>query len=273
MNLADKKTIRELLKKYGAKPEKYLGQHFILSDRALNEMIQAAAISNKDAVVEIGPGLGALTQKIAETGAKIVAVEKDGKMIEILREITANRKNVKIVHADARRFTTPTTGAFKIVANLPYSIATFLIRRWLEADYPPQNMVLMVQKEVAQRICERPPKTNLLAASVQFFAEAKIIDYVPAEAFWPRPKIDSAIIKIIPYEKKPPQKTRDKFFTAVKAGFSQPRKQLIGNLEKKLNIPKEKLIKIFSALDIPANARAENLSVEKWIILAKKINR
>jgi len=283
MNLTNKKIIKDLLKKYGAKAEKYLGQHFILSKKALAQMIESAEIKKTDTVIEIGPGLGTLTQELAKTGAKIIAVEKDPLMLNILKETLTVHKNIKIIQADARQLSIshpagdhPKGGDFqfskkyKIVANLPYNVATFLIHQWLEAEKPPQLMILMVQKEVAQRICAKPPRMNLLAVSVQFYADAKIIDYVPAEAFWPRPKVDSAIIKITPKENAvfPAIANKTAYFKVVKAGFSQPRKQLAGNLAKKLNIPKEKIPLMFQKLDIPDRARAENLSVEQWTSLA-----
>ena len=273
MDLTNRKTIKELLVKYRAAAEKKFGQHFILSKKALAQIIEAAEIKKNDTIVEIGPGLGTLTQELAKTGVKIIAIEKDPLMFNILRETLKDFKNIKIIEGDARK---TQISNYKIVANLPYNIATFLIHQWLELKNHPKLMVLMIQKEVAQRIAAKPPRINLLAASVQFYAEVKIIDYVPAEAFWPRPKVDSAIIKIIPkkparpngHSGGPPQKTRDAFFAAAKAGFSQPRKQLIGNLVKKLNIPKEKILSAFKKIDIPERARAENLSLDQWISLA-----
>lgn len=271
MNLTDVNTIKDLLKRHGAKAEKYLGQHFILSDKALSQMISAAEIKKNETVVEIGPGLGALTQKLAKTEAKIIAIEKDPLMMNILEETLTDYKNVKAVNADARRISMLDIGEkYKIVANLPYNVATFLIRQWLESEKPPETMVLMVQKEVAQRICSIPPHMNLLAASVQFYAEVKIIDYVKKGSFWPQPKIDSAIIQITPIEKSP-QETRDAFFKVVKAGFSQPRKQLIGNLIKNLKLGREELLNIFKDSNIPEQARAENLSLDQWLNLADKI--
>ena len=281
MDLTNRKTIKELLMKYGAAAEKYLGQHFILSKKALTQMIKAAGIKPNDTVIEIGPGLGTLTQELAKIphpfskggGPKIIAIEKDPKMISILKETLAGYKNIKIVQADARGDKLGIKIAknkYKIVANLPYNVATFLIRQWLELKNSPKLMVLMIQKEVAQRMTAKPPHMNLLAVSTQFLAIAKVVDYVPAKAFWPKPKVDSAIIKIVP-KKRPPQKTRRAFFAVVKAGFSQPRKQLIGNLTKKLKTPREKLMEIFKNLNISERARAENLSLEQWILLAKEI--
>ena len=206
IELTNKRIIKYLLEKYNAKPEKYLGQHFILSKKALKKMIETAQIKTGDTIVEIGPGLGTLTEKLAETGANIVAIEKDSLMVEILKETVAGYKNVKIIQADARQLlmsdinsTTIDVGhQYKIAANLPYNIATFLIRQWLESEKPPKTMVLMIQKEVARRIVAKPPRANLLGISVQFYADAEIIDYVKKESFWPKPKVDSAIIKITP---------------------------------------------------------------------------
>ncbi|MDO8574834.1 MAG: 16S rRNA (adenine(1518)-N(6)/adenine(1519)-N(6))-dimethyltransferase RsmA [bacterium] len=295
MDLTNKSVIKNLLEKYNAKPEKYLGQHFISSKKALKNMIDAAEIKKTDTIIEIGPGLGTLTGMLAETDANVIAVEKDPLMVEILKETTADYKNTKIIQADARQIwrsspkatrqlSIPRINSFvdnvgisggkneyKIVANLPYNIATFLIRSWLELKNPPELMVLMIQKEVARRIVAKPPRSNLLGVSVQFYAEARIIDYVEKESFWPKPKVDAAIIKITPkiskrngHIKPIDLKQSFAFFRVVKAGFSQPRKQLIGNLSKKLNIPKEKLILIFRNLDIPERARAENLSLISW---------
>lgn len=283
MILTDKKTIKELLKKYGAKAEKGFGQHFILSKKALSQMIETAEIKKTDTIIEIGPGLGALTQELAKTDAKIITVEKDPLMISILGETLVDYKNIKIINADARLIEVGLlySGKYKIVANLPYNVATFLIHQWLEVEKPPEMMVLMIQKEVAQRITAKPPHMNLLAVSVQFYATVKIVDYVPAEAFWPRPKVNSAIIKIVPNPPATPARAwragkNAAFFAVVKAGFSQPRKQLIGNLLKNLpatndQITKEQLLSIFKDLNIPDRARAENLSLEQWGFLVEKL--
>jgi 16S rRNA (adenine1518-N6/adenine1519-N6)-dimethyltransferase len=272
MSLTNKSEIKRLLKKYNAKPEKYLGQHFLLSKNALAKMIGAADIKPSDTIIEIGPGLGTLTKKLAETGAKIIAVEKDPLMVSILKETLADYKNIQIIQADAREVIEVglQSGRYKIVANLPYNIATFLIHSWLEAKNPPKMMVLMIQKEAAQRIAAKPSHSNLLAISVQFYADAKIIDYVKKELFWPKPKVDSAIIKIVP-KKKRQRKMREAFFAATKAGFSQPRKQLLNNLSKKLGVPKEKLISIFKNLGISERARAENLSINQWLKLTSEL--
>lgn len=281
MNLTDKSIIKGLLKKYDAKPEKHLGQHFILSKKALDSMIAAAEIKQNDTIVEIGPGLGTLTQELAATGAKITAIEKDLLMVNILKETLNGYKNIRVTQADALHLSILRIDKiidsknrykrYKIVANLPYNAATFLIRQWLGSKTPPELMVLMIQKEVAQRIIANPPHSNLLAVSVQFYANTEIIDYVKKESFWPQPKVDAAIIKIIPKKVTFPRRSLEErhFFEIVKAGFSSPRKQLAGNLSKKLDVSKENIISIFKDLKISTTARAENLSLNQWQKLSK----
>ena len=276
MNLTNKTVIKDLLKKHRTGPEKYLGQHFILSKKSLAKMITAAEIKKNDTIIEIGPGLGTLTQELAKTGAKIIAIEKDLKMISILKETQADYQNIKIIQADARKLSIlriDSLKRYKIVANLPYNAATFLIRQWLESKNPPELMVLMIQKEVAQRITAKSPYSNLLAISVQFYADVKIIDYVKKESFWPKPKVNAAIIKIVPKKMTVLRAiaNRQSFFKVVKAGFSQPRKQLAGNLLKRLKLPRERLMEIFRNSNILSTARAENLSLDEWQKLAYKL--
>lgn len=286
MDLTSRTELKSLLKKYDAKPEKYLGQHFLLSKRALRQMIQAAEIKKGDHIIEIGPGVGTLTQELAKTGGRVIAIEKDQLMVKILKEALGDYKNVSIIQADARKLdwnnlstpypqiprgrTSEVRPRYKIVANLPYNISNFLIRSWLESKNPPDRIVVIIQKEVAKRIQAKPPHMNLLAASVQFFADAKIINYVPAEVFWPKPKVDSAILLIEPKVKKP-EIDQKRFFEILKAGFSQPRKQLAGNLVKKLKMPRERLISIFKDLNISEKTRAENLSVKEWLAIAREL--
>jgi len=298
MDLTSPKIIKELLSKYNARPSKGLGQNFLIDKNVLNKIIESSDIKPNDIILEVGPGIGTLTQKLAEkvhpvksreagisptaklfNGAgKVIAIEKDKKMCEILGETLKDFKNVKIVQGDILRYNdpkgTPTTN-YKIVANIPYYLTSPLIRKFLEEKSPPQEMVLMLQKEVAQRICAKPPDMNLLAVSVQFYAEPKIISYVSKNCFWPSPKVDSAIIKIIPYKASGsprPAGSTNLFFKVVKAGFSQPRKQLYSNLSKVLKLEKEEVKKWLSKNNIKPEQRAETLSIEDWKNLIKSFN-
>jgi 16S rRNA (adenine1518-N6/adenine1519-N6)-dimethyltransferase len=268
------KVVRGLLKKYNLRPSKRLGQNFLISQNVFKKIIKAACLSSKDIVLEIGPGVGNLTQKIAEKAGKLIAVEKDKKMCEILKETLKDFKNVKIIQEDILKFNlkpyVPNAIPYKIVANLPYYITAPVIRKFLETKNPSQLMILIVQKEVAQRICAKPPKMNLLAVSFQFYAKPEIISYVSKKSFWPCPKVDSAIIKItLKKTLKPVLVDTGLFFKIVRAGFSQPRKQILNNLSKTLKLDKAKVKLWLQKNKIQPLQRAETLSIKDWENLTK----
>jgi len=265
--------MKNLFKKYHLKPNKRLGQNFLISRKVLRRIIQTAELSKKDAVLEIGPGFGILTQELAKKVKKVIAVEKDKKMVEILKKTLKDYKNVEIIHGDILKIQNSKFKIqnYKVIANIPYYLTSPLIRLFLEAENPPQEMVLLIQKEVAQRICSQPPKMSLLAVSVQFYSQPKIISYVSKKSFWPQPKVDSAIIRIGQI-KKPKNINIKKFFQIVKAGFSSPRKQLANNLSQKLNIGREKIKKALTECGLDIKVRAQNLSVEDWIKLSSNLS-
>ena len=308
--------LQNILQKYNIKPSKRLGQNFLIDKSVLSKIISAADLSPDDIVLEVGPGLGILTLELAKRVKKVIAVEKDKKMIEILKNVLndKNVKNVEVVEGDILKIDTLlrhpeprvagrriSTGvhdeifpprqargqndnlSYKIISNIPYYLTSPLIRKFLEAKSPLEFMVLMIQKEVAQRICARPPslcsgvsgrarppKMTLLSVATQFYAEPKIISYVSKKSFFPQPKVDSAIIKIMPNMKQARDlkaEDIDKFFHLVKIGFSQPRKQLINNLSKGLNLSREKIKEILSKAGISPSQRPGELSVDKYMEL------
>jgi 16S rRNA (adenine1518-N6/adenine1519-N6)-dimethyltransferase len=268
--------VEKTLKYYRISPIKRLGQNFLIDKNILRKIIEAAEISKEDVVLEVGPGIGNLTIELAKRVKKVIAVEKDKRMIEILKENLKNFKNVEIVEGDIREIifaiVKKIAGNYKVVANIPYYLTSNLIRRLLELERKPKLIVLMVQKEVAQRICAKPPKMNLLAVSVQFYAKPEIVSYVSKNSFWPRPKVDSAIIKIKPLidaDRRPIN--ADLFFKIVKAGFSHPRKQLINNLTEKLKMEKERVKNWLLKNGIEPTQRAETLNIEDWINLTKSL--
>ncbi|MBL7150265.1 MAG: ribosomal RNA small subunit methyltransferase A [Candidatus Pacebacteria bacterium] len=274
MDLTSKKVIKNLLKKYGARSLKGLGQNFLINKAVTKKIIKEARLQSKDIVLEIGPGIGTLTQEIAKKARLVIAVEKDLKMYDILKELLEcwDVKNVELVKEDILKFNPLTyklkAKSYKVVANLPYYIVSPVIRKFLESENSPKEMLLMVQKEVAQRICAKPPDMNLLSVSVQFYAEAKIISYVSKKSFWPKPKVDGAILRItqIHTDKKTDS---HKFFRIVKAGFSQPRKQLANNLTKKLELDKERIKSWLLKNNIQPTQRAETLTIKDWVNLTK----
>ena len=266
---------KQLLKNLGIKPSKKLGQNFLIDNLVLKKIIEAAELNSNDIVLEIGPGLGILTLELAKRVKKVIAIEKDKTLCQVLQNLLTVRRvnNVKIINKDvlqisnfkfliSNRIPNPN---YKIIANLPFYITSPLIRKFLEIKNPPQLMVLMVQKEVAQRICAEPPQMNLLAVAVQFYAQPKIITHVSKNSFYPQPKVDSAIIKIIP--KPIPKIDTEKFFKIIKGGFSSKRKVLINNLSRELKIENYKLKIVFDQIGLGQKLRAENLSINDWLNL------
>ncbi len=286
MNLLSPTEIKSLLSKYGIRLSKGLGQNFLIDQKVLAKIIEAAEISPQETILEIGPGIGTLTQKLAESAGKVIAVEKDMNMVEILKETLDNYKNIEIIPDDILELLNPKHEvrnskqiqnskseifedyklkaiSYKLVANIPYYITAPLIRALLENENPPKDIILMVQKEVAQRICAKPPEMSLLAVSVQYYAEPKIFSYVSKNCFWPAPKIDSAILKISNI-KKIPRTEAEQFFTIVKAGFSHPRKQLLNNLSSALKKDRETVFSWLLKNNIQPKQRAETPTIEDW---------
>jgi 16S rRNA (adenine1518-N6/adenine1519-N6)-dimethyltransferase len=268
VRLINQSFIKNLLQQYNLRPNKRLGQNFLIDQSVLKKIIQTADISQNDTILEIGPGLGILTQELAKRAKRVIAIEKDKRLAEILSKELGDYNNIEIVHADILSYKLQVT-SYKIVANLPYYITSPVIRLFLESENPPQKMILLIQKEVAQRICAQPPRMNLLAISVQFYAQPKIISYVSKKSFWPQPQVDSAIIKITQIQ-KPKAINPERFFQVVKAGFSSPRKQLANNLSQKLNLSREQIKKALTQCGLPPQIRAENLRVEDWICLYRR---
>lgn len=275
MDFSSVKNIKILLKKYNLSPRKELGQNFLIDANILRKIINAADLNSNGLVLEVGPGLGFLTLELAKNSKKVIAVEKDEKMAEILKDILKeqNIKNVEIIKADILKIKHGPMAKwlngydYKVVANLPYYITAPVIRKFLENENKPGEMILMVQKEVAQRICAKPPKMNLLAVSVQFYAKPEIVSFVSKKSFWPQPKVDSAIIRINPRIHTDKKTDSHRFFQIVRAGFSQPRKQILNNLSKKLELNKQEVISWLTANKINPERRAETLTLNDWIRL------
>jgi len=272
--------VRALLKKHGIQPSKGLGQSFLIDERVYDRILQASDLQAEDVVLEIGPGLGSLTRCLADRVAQVVAVELDRKMIAVLSETVGNCANVHLIHADILE-TDPvqalgdalgraegTVGPYKVVANLPYYITSAVLRHLLSARLRPQRLTLMVQWEVAQRIVAPPGQMSLLAVSVQVFGEPRLVCRVPARAFYPAPKVDSAILTVATY----PQPRADSdalplFFRIVQAGFAQRRKQLHNSLRSGLALSGETVQRALDRAGIAATRRPQTLSVEEWVRL------
>src|SRR3989338_6297792 len=269
MNIISPSVIKELLAKQGKRPSKILGQNFLIDGRILEKIIVAAGLSAQDTVLEIGPGIGMLTRALAEKAKKVIAIEKDLGMLDILKETVGNYNNIEIIQWDVLKLSIANfqLSNYKLIANIPYYITSPIIRKFLEEENKPGVIILMVQKEVAQRICAAPPDMSILAASVQFYAKPRIISYVSKGCFWPPPNVDSAIIEIIPLKEKRDVPDED-FFKILKAGFCAPRKQLANNLSTALKRDKKEVSGWLLQNGIAPTRRAETLSIEEWKRLA-----
>lgn len=275
MNLTSKKVIQNLLRKYQTYPLKRLGQNFLIDRGAIKKIIKAADLKARDIVLEIGPGIGILTIELAEKVKQVVTIEKDPKMVKILKEVLKDFKNVEIIQGDIlkSKISKLKTERYKIVANLPFYLTAPVIRQSLESSkVQPRKMVLVVQKEVAQRICSRPPRMSILAVSVQLYAQPKIISYISKKSFWPSPKVDSAILKMSVLKQPENSVFNQQFFKIVKAGFAHPRKQLINNLASVLKINREKTRDWLLKNNLRPTQRAQTLTIRDWVKLTKSFS-
>lgn len=257
-----------LLKRYDLRAHKGLGQNFLQDPLALEAIVSAAEIQPTDMVLEIGPGLGSLTRYLAVSAREVVAVELDEKLIPPLKAVLAPYQNVRLIHGDILKLSPGDLIAgrdYIVVANIPYYITSAVIRHLLENEPKPRRIVLTVQKEVAQRICAKPGDMSLLALSVQVYGKPRSAAHIPAEAFFPAPKVDSAVLCVDIYPSPLiKEELLDTFFKLIKAGFSQKRKTLRNSLSAGLHISPSEAAELLERANIDPQRRAETLSIEEW---------
>jgi 16S rRNA (adenine1518-N6/adenine1519-N6)-dimethyltransferase len=267
-----------LLRRYGLRPDKSLGQNFLVDHSALRRIVETADIQPEDLVLEIGPGLGSLTRFLAARARRVVAVELDEALLPPLQEVLAPFENVEIVQGDilgkdpARLMADPLGDAngYQVAANIPYYITSAVIRHLLEARVRPGRVTLTVQREVAGRICALPGDMSLLALSVQVYGLAKVAAVIPAGAFYPAPNVDSAVVRIDLYDVPIiPPPYLDIFFRLAKAGFSQKRKTLRNALSGGLHRSPALVDELLQQAGIDPRRRAETLSLAEWGELVK----
>lgn len=256
-------------------PRKSLGQHWLHDETTLSYICERSDLSQEDTVLEIGPGTGTLTAKLLESGVKVVAVEKDESLaasLGVKGRTFHNLRNLRVVPGDILTFDLARLPAgYKVVANVPYYLTSNLLRVLSESANPPATMVLLVQKEVAERIAAKPGQMSLLAVGVQLYYKPELGRIVPAKLFTPPPKVDSQVV-ILKRRTKPlftgfnPVNNRDnqEFFRLVKAGFSQRRKKLRGSLSGGLGISKDQADRLLKRSGIDPDARAQELSLKQW---------
>lgn len=255
-------------------PETSLGQHWLKNREILTDIARFAELTDQDIVLEIGPGPGTLTSVLLSQAKKVIAVEFDEDLANKLPGQFPG-KNLQVIHSDILSFDLhqlPT--GYKVVANVPYYITSKIVRMLLTAENKPAIVVLLVQKEVAQRLAAVGGRHSILSVSAQLFADVRLGDKVPAHFFEPEPKVDSQVVILQPHS-QPLFKDFDEkaFFRVVKAGFSSKRKKLLSSLSAGLAIDKNEIVKILTRVDINPDQRAENLSIHEWWNLAQECSK
>jgi 16S rRNA (adenine1518-N6/adenine1519-N6)-dimethyltransferase len=263
---------KRLLASYGLHAKKGLGQNFLIDGSVLKKIAAAAELTPTDTVIEVGPGLGILTETLAKQAGKVIAVELDNNLAGILKNNFSGFDKVAIINGDILKINPSEIlgkqTEYKVVANLPYYITSAVIRHFLESPVNPNIMVLMVQKEVAQQITAQPGEMSLLSVSVQLYGKPTLVSKVAAGCFYPAPNVDSAILKIDVYP-RPKVHTNDitAFFNIVRAGFSANRKQLPNSLANGLKVPKTEIMPLLEQAGIDPKRRAETLTIDEWGVL------
>ncbi|KXG74143.1 16S rRNA (adenine(1518)-N(6)/adenine(1519)-N(6))-dimethyltransferase RsmA [Thermotalea metallivorans] len=277
--LVSPKVTKEIVERYGFKFSKSLGQNFLIDENILYKIIDGAEISKEDGVIEIGPGIGTLTQVLAERAGKVVAVEIDKNLLPILEETLREADNVEVIHQDVLKLDLHGLirdkfegKPVKVIANLPYYVTTPIIMKFLEERIPVSSMVVMIQKEVADRMQAKPGTKDYgaLSVAVQYYCEPRMITKVPKSVFIPQPKVESTVIQLKVLE-NPKVKVKDErlLFDIVRAAFGKRRKTLLNALSSSnLGLDKEKIKEILSKSNIQEERRGETLTIEEFAYLA-----
>jgi len=269
-------SARRLLTEYGLQPKKGLGQNFLTDKNVLGKIVAAAQLGPGDVVLEVGPGLGHLTRLLAQQAKRIIAIELDDRLVPVLRNELASFDNVELIKGDILELPLDSLVLppdYKVVANLPFYITSAVLRHFLERESPPARMVVTVQLEVAQRIVAQPNKMNLLAVSVQFYGQPRIVARIKAGAFYPEPEVDSAVVRIDRHP-APPMDIQDvaEFFAVVKAGFAQRRKQLRNSLAAGLGRPQTEVVAVLEAAGVDPRRRPETLYLQEWAAITQRLS-
>ncbi len=280
MNLSKPSELKEVLARHGFSFSKSLGQNFLIDNNILDKIVIAADISESDCVLEIGPGAGTLTRCLAQTGARVVAVEIDKALIPILSETMAEFENFKLINndilkVDLKELTTEEFGgkAFNVIANLPYYITTPIVMKLLEEHLPVKSMTLMVQKEVADRMCAKcgGKDYGALSVAVQYYCTASVVCKAEPHCFMPQPKVASSVVNLRVGE-RPTVSVKDEklFFALVKSAFGQRRKTLVNALSKSpyITVEKTKITEALGSMGLSADIRGEKMSIEQFAILS-----
>jgi len=270
MDLTNVDDLRTALGLAGISPDTTQDQHFLVDRVALDAIVEAADLSADDVVLEIGSGVGTLTAELVARAGRVIAVELDADLGEIVQR--AEYPHLELHRQDFRRFDLSILPArYKVVANLPYGITSLALQKLLDSDHRPQSLTLLVQREVAERICARPGQMSILALSVQYFGHPQIIATVPADSFYPPPRVDSAILQIDVFDRPAVDVAARDLFRLIKIGFSARRKMLKNNLTGAFQKSPSQIEAILVQAEISPTARAQELSLDDWARLQQSL--
>lgn len=269
-------AVRALLKERGLSPNKALGQNFLCDPNIIKKIADVAGVTKDDAVLEIGPGLGALTRELCDRAKRVVAVEIDAGLAEALKETLSDKDNIEVLHQDFLKCDLEALhkalggGSFRVAANLPYYITTPIIMRLLESGLPVLSMSFLVQKEVAERMAAAPGTKSYgsLSIAVQYYCDASVVLNVPRGCFLPPPGVDSVVVRLVRRPPKVQVPSEEDFFKITRAAFAMRRKTLANNLASGLGIPKERAERLILDANLPAGVRGEELSLEQFARIA-----
>ena len=281
--LSSHRATKDIVDKHGFKFSKSLGQNFLIEDNVIDKIIDGARVKEGDKVIEVGPGIGTLTREMAKRAEKVVAVEIDKNLIPILKETLSDFDNTEVVNEDILKVDINklvdeklSGGPVKLIANLPYYITTPIVMKFLEEDIPVTDIVVMVQKEVADRMNAVPSTKDYgaLSVAVQYYCDTEIVAKAPRHMFIPQPKVDSTVIGLhIREEKKYKADNEQLFFKTVKAAFGQRRKTLLNSLSSMGVLDKAKIKEVLAEAGIDEKRRGETLSIEEFANLSNIINK
>ena len=280
MDITNLNVLKSLLSRFHIRPSEKLAQNFLVSRPALEEILAAADLKPEDIVLEIGAGVGTLTLSLAEHADRVFAIEKDARLTPPLRSLLRKNPKVQIINQDflkvnvpellARNLTSP--AGFKVVANIPYYITGKILTALLALRQKPVSIILLVQKEVGERICARAGDMSVLALSVRYYGRPELLETVPASAFFPKPKVDSVILKITPFSEPALASDPKRFFRLVKIGFASRRKTLENNLAAGLRVAKAAAAESIARTELSPAVRAQELSLSDWKKLYDVVN-
>lgn len=265
-----------ILKSRGIRPERSMGQNFLVDPEVVDKIVTAAAVEPGQQVIEIGPGMGVLTRRLLEAGCQVTGVELDRDLAAYLREDLSDVDGFSLIERDARHVNVSDLGigaGYHVVANLPYSTATVILRHFLESDIPPVRLTVMVQREVAERMTAEPPDMSLLGLATQFYCDAEIAFTVPPDVFAPAPKVESAVVTLDVRESTPlDTDDRERMFSLATLAFQRRRKTISNGLSQGIDRPKSEVEQQLLEAGIDPMRRPETLTVADWVRLTRSMS-